>query len=330
MGGDNAPEAIVNGCIDAANEKEGFDIVLIGDKDKIQKILSDRKYTGKRLQVVHTNEVITNEDTPTLAIKKKRASSMVVGFKMLKERKGDVFLSAGSTGALLAGALLIVGRIKGIDRPAFGVIIPTKAGRTLLIDAGLNSMCKPVNYLQFGILGASYIEQVMGVKNPRVGLINMGTEDKKGNENIRQAYNLLMESGLNFVGNIEGNDMPEGKVEVAVCDGFVGNVVLKFYEGTGKYFFGNLKRIFSRSIFSKLSALIVRKDILGFKKSLDPDEVGGSPILGIDGIVIKSHGNSNAKAIKNVIFRAYNFARSTVLEQLREKFKNTEVSSLEH
>jgi len=329
MGGDHAPKAIVNGSIDALKSQDGFDVTLIGESEQINAILTERKFSSPRLQVIHAHEVITNEDMPTRAIKSKKNSSMVIGFNMLKENKGDVFLSAGNSGALLTGALLILGRIKGVDRPALSAVIPTKTGKCLIIDAGLNSTCKPINYVQFGIFGSAYMQGLFNKPNPTVGLVNMGTEAKKGTEVLKQAYSLLSESNLNFVGNIEGKDVPEGKVDVAVCDGYIGNVMLKFLEGAGSFFGAILKGMFKRTIFSKLSVFFVMKDMMAFKKMMDPSEEGGAPILGVDGIVIKSHGNSNDKTIKNVIIKAYNLAKSSVFDQIRDNIKVTEVSDVE-
>ena len=327
MGGDNAPEAIVNGCVDAIKSQAGFDILLIGDIDQINKILKKRKFSSQRLEVVHAQEIITNEDLPTRAIRRKKKSSMVVGFNLLKEKKGDVFISAGNTGALLTGALFILGRLKGVDRPALGAVIPTKKGKTLLIDAGLNSTCKPINYIQFGVFGSVYMKELFNIDNPKVGLINMGTEAKKGSEVLRNAYELLSKSKLNFVGNIEGKDVPDGVVDVAVCDGYIGNVLLKFFEGAGSFFYTFLKGMFKKTIFSKLSLLFVMKDMKEFKKKMDPEEDGGAPILGVNGFVIKSHGNSSAKTIKNVIIKAYNLARNQVFEKIKNSLENLEAES---
>jgi len=329
MGGDNAPGAIVNGCVDALNETEGFDVILIGDSKQIVEITEERKFNTSRLAVVHTTEIITNEDKPTRCIREKKESSMVTGFNMLKEKKGDAFISAGSTGALMAGALFILGRIKGVDRPALAAVIPTSMGGTLLIDVGLNTMCKPINFLQFGTIGSIYMKEAFNIDNPRVGLLNVGSEQKKGNEIIKQAYATLSNSNLNFVGNIEGNDIPTGKVNVAVCDGFVGNILLKFLEGTGSFIFGTLKEVYSKNIFSKLSALVAKDEIKAFAKKLDPDEYGGTPILGVNGIVFKCHGSSKAKAVKNAVKKAYDFSKTSALKQIEEKFRNVEVEEIE-
>ncbi|NJD02726.1 MAG: phosphate acyltransferase PlsX [Ruminiclostridium sp.] len=329
MGGDNAPGAIVNGSIDAIKTQEGFDVALIGDLERINAILAERNFSSPRLQVIHAHEIITNEDLPTKAIKSKKNSSMVVGFKMLKEKNGDVFLSAGNSGALLTGALLILGRLKGVDRPALGAVIPTKKGKCLIIDAGLNSVCKPINYIQFGIFGTAYMKGLLNIDNPTVGLVNMGTEAKKGTEVLKQAYSMLSDSQLNFIGNIEGKDVMLGNVHVAVCDGYVGNVMLKFLEGASSFFGAFLKGMFRRTIFSKLSMLFVAKDMLAFKKMLDPSVEGGAPILGVDGIVIKSHGNSNDKTIKNVIIKSFNLASSSAFEQIKDSISSMEVKDVE-
>ena len=328
MGGDNAPYDIVKGCIDATNEQEGFDILLLGDSQKIEKILKDNKFNSSRISLRNTTEVITNDDIPTKAIKTKKDSSMVVGFNILKHNKGDVFISAGNTGALMAGSTLILGRISGIDRPALAPVIPTKKGGALLIDAGFNTICKPINYLQFGIMGSIYMKEIFKIDRPKIGLINVGSEEIKGNEIIRQAYSLLSESGLNFLGNIEGRGIPEGEVDVAVCDGFVGNVLLKFLEGVGSFIFEGLKDVYYRNTISKLSSFLVKGDLKKFKKRLDYEEYGGVPVLGINGTVFKCHGNSNAKSFKKSMIKAYFFAKSTIMEQIKHEISRMEVGNV--
>ncbi|HPT91675.1 MAG TPA: phosphate acyltransferase PlsX [Acetivibrio sp.] len=330
MGGDNAPEAIVNGCLDAVGEAEGFDILLIGDEGKIREILSKRDYDRSRINIHHTSEVITVEDVPTKAIKSKKDSSMVVGFKLLKEKQGDVFLSCGNSGALMAGALFIVGRLKGVDRPALGAIVPTKTGRGLIIDAGLNTICKPINYLQFSIMGSIYMKEMLGIDNPKVGLLNIGAEVGKGNETLKHAYSMLSEANINFLGNVEGNDVPLGAVDVVVCDGFAGNVMLKFYEGAASFLVGMLKDIYYKNLKTKLSALMIQKEMKQFKKVMDADEQGGAPILGVNGLVFKSHGSSNARTIKNVVIKAGKLAKTKAMDRIREKFVNMEVEEIEH
>lgn len=328
MGGDNAPRAIVEGCIKAVDEQEGFDILLIGDEKEIDKILKDNKFNSSRIGIYHTDEVITNDDIPTKAIKTKKNSSMVVGLNLLKEDKGDVFISAGNSGALMTGVTFILGRLEGIDRPALAPVIPTKVGGALLIDAGFNTVCKPINYLQFGIIGSIYMREMFKIENPSVGLINVGSEERKGNETIKQAYNMLSNSNLNFVGNIEGREIPEGKINIAVCDGFVGNVLLKFLEGVGSFIFDNLKEVYSKNVISKLASLLVKGELKKFKKRMDYEEYGGVPVLGINGNVFKCHGSSSSKSIKNAIIQAYNFTRSSIMEQIKRKITYAEVGNV--
>jgi len=229
----------------------------------------------------------------------------------------------------MTGALFILGRIKGVDRPAIGAIVPTKAGKGLIIDAGLNTVCKPVNYQQFGIMGSIYMKEMLGIENPKVGLLNIGTEVGKGNETLKQAYSLLSESNINFVGNVEGNDVALGKVDVVVCDGFTGNVLLKFYEGAGSYFYNLIKGIMLKNLKTKMAALMLKKDMKVLKKIMDADENGGAPILGVDGLVFKSHGSSNARTVKNVIIKASKFAETKALDKIRQEFVNMEVEDIE-
>ncbi len=259
---------------------------------------------------------------PTKAIKKKTDSSMVVGFNMLKNREGDVFVSAGSSGALLAGSVFILRRIRGISRPALGSIIPTKRGRIILLDSGLNSVIRPQNYLQFAYLGAAYMKSMFGVEDPRVGLVNVGTEEEKGTEAVKEANTLLRQSTLNYIGFIEGKDVFEGIADVVVTDGFTGNVMLKLIEGTATYFFREVKGVLLRNWKSRIGAAFLKKGFEDFKKSMDPDVNGGAPILGVDGLVIKSHGSSNARTIKHVILKAVTLAESDFISDIKKEIKN--------
>jgi len=326
MGGDNAPEEIVKGCIDAINESQGFEIELLGDRKKIERCLGN--LSNPRIIVTETTDEITNNDKPTEAIKKKQNSSLVVGMKKIKLQSAHAFISAGSTGALLAGSLLIAGRMKGVVRPALAPVVPSKKGQTMIIDAGMNTTIKPVNYLQFGIMGTEYMKSMYGIENPRVGLVNVGTEEGKGNEALKTAFKTLSNSKLNFIGNIEGRDLTEGKVDVVVCDGFTGNAMLKVMEGTGNYFLDYLKKMYSKSFSGKLSYMLVKHELKKLKKQLDPEEQGGTPILGVNGIIYKCHGNSKAKAIKNTILKACSSACATVLEQMKNIFACMEVGGL--
>ncbi len=326
MGGDNAPEEIVKGCIDAIKEKEGFEIELIGIENEITRVLKKHKFENKRIIITHASQVIENGEKPTEAIRHKKDSSIVVGMTKIRENPGLVFISAGSTGALLAGALLVAGRIKGVSRPALAPIVPSLTGGTMIIDAGMNIICRPINYAQFAVMGSIYMHEMFNKESPRVGLVNLGAEDEKGNEILKESLLLLRKCGVNFIGNIEGRDIAEGMVDVAVCDGFTGNAMLKMMEGTGKYFMQNIKRIFNSDLFTKISALLVKAHLKKLKDSIDPEVIGGTPILGVDGLVYKCHGNSKSKAIRNTILNACNVTKSAFVDQIRDRFSTVEVN----
>lgn len=327
MGGDNAPEAIIDGCIEALNMKDGFNITLVGMSEVIQNILNKKEFNKERVNIVNATQVITGEDSPTKAIRSKKDSSMVVGLKLLKEKRGDAFISAGNTGALMAGALLVVGRLKGIDRPSLPALVPSKKEMVLIIDAGMNTVCKPINYLQFGIMGSIYMRLLFNIKSPKVGLLNVGSEDAKGSDTLKQAYSVLSTSSNNFVGNIEGNDITGGDVDVVVCDGYVGNVSLKLYEGAGSLFMKELKKVFTTNIITKICYLLLKPAFKGLKGKLDPDELAGAPVLGVNGLVIKSHGSSKAKTIRSAILkRTIPLIENGVVDEIREQFKNMEVT----
>lgn len=321
MGGDNAPYAIVKGCVDALNERDGFDITFIGDESKITDILSKEKYDPQRIKIRHTTQIIMNEDVPTKAVREKKDSSMVVGFRMLKAGEGDVFVSAGSSGGLLVGSTTIVKRLKNIDRPCLGTILPTKGGRMILVDSGLNISCNPERYYNYARLGAAYIKALFDTENPRIGLVNVGTEEEKGPDVIKETNALLKESPLNYVGYLEGKDLFEGKADVVVTDGFTGNVILKLIEGTSKYMFSEIKKILFKNIKTKFGALFLKGGLQDFKNRMNPDLNGGAPILGVNGLVIKSHGSSNEKTIKYVILKAFDLANSSFMEDIRLNFE---------
>lgn len=330
MGGDNAPDAVIDGCIEALDRQDGFKITLVGMQEIIEEKLGKRDYNRDRIKIVNAAEVITGSDTPTKAIRSKKDSSMVVGLKLLKEKKGDAFLSAGNTGALMAGALLIVGRMKGIDRPTMPALVPTKKDMCLIIDAGMNTVCRPVNYVQFGIMGSIYMKLLFNLENPKVGLLNVGSEDAKGNDTLKQAFGSLSSSAVNFAGNIEGNDIPGGDVDVAVCDGYVGNVALKLYEGAGDLFLRELKKIFTKNLLTKICYLLIKPFFKDFKNKFDADELSGAPVLGINGLVIKSHGSSKAKTIRTAILkRTIPLIKYGIVEEINQQFKNMEVKPSE-
>ena len=270
--------------------------------------------------------MITNDDVPTKAIRAKSDSSLTVGFKMLKEGKGDVFLSAGNSGALLVGSITILKRIGGIDRPCLGSVIPTKGGRMILVDSGLNMSCKAERYEQFAYLGAAYMKALFKTEEPRIGLVNIGSEDEKGPEIIKEANEMLRESPLNYIGYLEGKDLFEGRADVVVTDGFTGNVILKLIEGTSKYMFTEIKKLLFKNLRTKIGALFLKDGLNAFKKTLDPDINGGAPILGVDGLVLKSHGSSNAKTIRYVVLKACDLAESSFLEDIKSTFQEMRIS----
>ena len=328
MGGDNAPGEIIRGCIDAVLEYD-INLTLVGREEVIWETLENSDAPGDRFTVVHASEVIEAEEAPVAAIRAKKDSSMVKGFELLRQDPGSVFVSAGNTGALMAGGLLKVGRIKGVDRPALAPMIPNLGRGTLLIDAGANAECKPQNLVQFAIMGSIYTEKVMQHEKPTVGLVNIGQEETKGNELTKEAYTLLKnEKSINFIGNVEPRDIPQGVVDVLVCDGFVGNVILKLTKGVAIDLFQMLKEELTKNALSKMGALLLKSGFKQIKNRMDYAEHGGAPLLGIKGGIIKAHGSSDARAIKNAVRQAVLFARNNVLETITASIKSTvEVSN---
>lgn len=319
MGGDNAPDEIIKGTVEAADVVDA-ELILVGKEDVIKEKL--KEYDKKEnIKIKNATEVITMEDIPTKAIKSKKDSSMVVGLNMIKEKEGDIFISAGNTGALLSGALLIVGRIKGISRPALATVLPSQGDKFLLLDMGANANCKPEYLAQFAKMGSIYMEKTMGVKKPKVGLVNVGTEEEKGSDLAKGAHELLKKSDLNFVGNIEGRDLMLGTVDVAVCDGFTGNVILKTLEGFGLAIFKILGEEIGKSLKNKVGALMMKPSLRALKHKMDYNEYGGAVLLGIDGGVIKCHGSSKSKAVANAIKQAYEFTKNNTLGTIREQLK---------
>jgi glycerol-3-phosphate acyltransferase PlsX len=323
MGGDNAPQEVVKGCLGALEREERLNLILVGKEDSIKDLL--KGYDTRRIEIKNASQVIGGEDSPVEAIRKKKDSSMVVGMETVKKREAEAFISAGNTGALLAGALLRIGRIRGIDRPALAPVLPTIAGSgSMLIDAGANAECKPLNLLQFGMMGSAYMEGVLGVKSPRVALVNIGTEEGKGNALTKEAYGLLERSGLNFIGNIEARSIPEGAADVLVCDGFVGNVILKLTEGLAMSLFSQLKNEFMASFSSKMAAAVLRPGLRRCKDRMDYKQYGGAPLLGIAGGCIKAHGSSDALAIENAIMQAVRFIENGVEQKITQYIKAEE------
>ncbi|WP_053957741.1 phosphate acyltransferase PlsX [Inediibacterium massiliense] len=316
MGGDNAPIEIVKGCIDAISQLD-VEIFLIGKEDALKNALNGKKFDKDQLHIIYAQEVIENTDKPVAAVRKKKDSSMVVGINLLKEKKVDAFVSAGNTGALLAGSLFGLGRIKGIDRPAIASFYPTKKGKSLLVDAGANAECKPRNLLEFGIMGSIYAQRVLKIENPSIGIANIGTEEGKGNPLAKDSFELLSKASMNFYGNAEARDLPSGIVDVIVCDGFVGNIILKLTEGVAMNMMAMLKEQFLKNMMTKIGAMLLKPSLKEFKKIMDYTEYGGAPLLGVEGAVIKAHGSSNAKAIKNAIKQAKAFAQEEVIKNIK-------------
>lgn len=319
MGGDNAPGEIVKGAVEASKLIED-EIVIVGDGDKIEFQLKKYKYSDEKISVKHASEVIENDDAPVRAVRRKKDSSMVVGLNMVKSEEGDLFISAGNTGALMAGALFNLGRIQGIDRPAIASIYPILGTKkpSLLVDAGANSECKPSNLLEFAMMGSIYMEKVLGRENPKIGLVNLGVEETKGSTLTKAAFGLLEKSHLNFSGNIEAREVPLGGADVVVCDGFVGNVILKLTEGLAINIVNLLKKKFTENARAKMGAVLLSKKLRSLKEEFDYTEYGGAPILGVKGPVVKMHGSSNANAVKNSILKAIPFAEENVVGIISE------------
>lgn len=335
MGGDNSPDANIQGAINAINKIKA-EVILIGKEQIIREKI--KQFTGKeieqvseRLKIKNATETIQMEDTPTIAIKHKKDSSMVVGFKMLKEGEGDVFISAGNSGALLTGATLLVGRIKGIDRPALAGILPAYKSQLLLIDAGSNTNCKPINLLQFAQMSSIYLQNTFGIKKPAIGLLNIGTEETKGNELVKESYKLLKEKSeeldINFIGNVEGRDAFSGKIDAIVTDGFTGNVFLKTTEGLGKFVKRTLTESFTQNILSKISYLIAHKPIKQLSKSMDYKSYGGALFLGVNKPVVKAHGSSDAILFEYTLIQAEKFVENKAVDKMIEAFEGKKTTT---
>lgn len=325
FGGDYAPYEIVAGAVKALQNNQDLKLVLVGDKDKITEILQSLVFVSDRLEIVHAPDVVTMDDVPTVAIRTKKTSSIVVAYDYLKQNEDAVALvSAGSTGATLTGAVLKLGRVKGISRPALAPILPTvNDGKVMLLDCGANAECKPENLLDFAIMGNEYMK-AMGVKKPRIALLNIGTEEEKGSEMIKEAHQLLKNAKLNFVGNIEARDVIRGNVDVVVSDGFSGNICLKTIEGTAEILFGEIKAITKQSLKTKIGALLLKKNLYGLKNKYDHKKVGGAPLLGVSKIVLKCHGNSKADSLCATIEQAYTLGKNKLIEKVSKAVSNEE------
>ena len=315
FGGDNAPLEVIKGAIDAQKDFN-IDITLVGDENTIKKCAKDNALDITSLKIKHADTVIDVCEEPTNVIKSKKDCSMAVGMQMLSDGEGDAFVSAGSTGALVVGATFIVKRLKGIKRPALATILPTATVPTMLLDSGANADCRPEMLVQFGVMGSAYMNKILGVESPKVGLVNIGSEPSKGRELELETYKQLQEAPLNFTGNIEARQIPLGDCDVVVTDGFSGNLLLKLYEGMGKFFSGELKNVLTKDFKSKIAALMVLKNVNEFKKKVDYSEYGGAPLLGTAKPVIKAHGSSNARAFYNAVRQAKLFTETKVIDEI--------------
>ena len=315
FGGDNAPLEILKGCADAVRELD-IDILLTGDESIIRKVAQENEISLDRMEIAHTDSVITMEDHAGDIMKSKNNSSMALGLKKLAAGEGDAFISAGNSGALIVGATLIIKRIKGIKRVAFSPVIPKKEVFFILMDSGANVDCKPEMLQQFGIMGSIYVNKVMGVENPRVALANIGTEEHKGGELQHEAFRLLKESPVNFIGNIEAREIPYDAGDVIVADGFTGNCILKLYEGVAMCMMGLIKDIFTKNLKNKIAASLILSDMKELKKHMDYNEYGGAPIMGASKPVFKAHGDSKAKTFKNALRLTKAYVEGNVVDEI--------------
>lgn len=327
MGGDLAPVEMVAGAVEAVNAKPGIQVLLVGQEAVVNKELSKYTYNKEQIQVVNATEVIATEEPPVNAIRKKKDSSIVVGMNLVKNKEADAFVSAGSSGAILVGGQVIVGRIKGVERPPLAPLIPTEKGVSLLIDCGANVDARPSHLVQFAQMGSIYMEHVVGIKNPRVAIVNIGAEEEKGNALVKETYPLLKEcKDINFVGSIEAREIPHGGADVIVCEAFVGNVILKLYEGLSSTLIGVVKQGMLSSLKSKIGAALALPALKKTLKSFDASQYGGAPLLGLNGLVVKTHGSSKAKEVKNSIIQCVTFKEQDINNKIK---KNIVISETE-
>lgn len=322
MGGDNAPAEIVKGAVEAVEREPAMKVFLVGLQEAIEKELIKYQYNKSQIEIVHAPEVIATAEPPVNAIRKKKDSSMVVGMKMVKEAKADAFVSAGSSGAILVGGQVIVGRIKGVERPPLAPLIPTEKGVTLLIDCGANVDARASHLVQFAKMGSIYMENVLGIKNLKVGIVNIGAEEDKGNALVKETFPLLKaEKDINFIGSVEAREIPHGQADVVVCEAFAGNIILKLYEGVGAVLVSKIKEGMMSTLRSKIGALLAKPALKQTLKQFDASEYGGAPLLGLNGLVVKTHGSSKSKEVCNTLLQCVTFKQQKINEKIKESIQ---------
>ena len=330
MGGDNAPGQIVLGAADALTRCDKLRVKLVGIPDVIEPLVPAEAAATGRLEIVPASEVIEMSEAPVAAIRHKRDSSINVGMGLVKKGEADGFVSAGSTGAVLVGGQLLVGRVRGVERTPVGVIFPTAKGLALLIDSGANMDARPGNLVQFAIMGSIYMENYLGIRSPKVGLVNVGVEEEKGNAVVKETHELLRQTpGINFIGNIEARQIPFGDADVIVCDAFVGNVILKLYEGTGAALIGMIKEAIMSTTRSKIGGALIKPALKGTLKKLDAGEYGGAPLLGLRRLIVKAHGNSTRREIANTLLQAVDFAEKDIINKVAAALESDAASKEE-
>ena len=328
MGGDLAPVEMVAGAVEAVNAKPGIQVLLVGQEAVVNKELSKYTYNKEQIQVVNATEVIATEEPPVNAIRKKKDSSIVVGMNLVKNKEADAFVSAGSSGAILVGGQVIVGRIKGVERPPLAPLIPTEKGVSLLIDCGANVDARPSHLVQFAQMGSIYMENVVGIKKPRVAIVNNGAEEEKGNALVKDTFPQLKElPGINFIGSVEAREIPHGQADVVVCEAFVGNVILKLYEGLGAVLVDKIKGGMMSTLRSKIGALLVKPALKTTLKTFDATEYGGAPLLGLNGLVVKTHGSAKAKEVTNTIIQCVTFKQQNISEKIKASIQAEEAAA---